>query len=139
MADVIGNLSQLNLFQARLIVKPRSSTRFRRYFSSCSQEEEMHIVETCWRQPISVRLHNGIEHTFHSVENTLDFLENEWPTRSGAHRRRATDLCRAALNRIGSAEAAREAVISACLEANMPLAMRYCLSSQTARPISLIA
>jgi hypothetical protein len=84
----------------------------------------MHIVETHWRKPISVRLHNGLERTFHSVEDSLDFLENEWPTRTGAHRVRATDLCRAALSRTGATEAAREAMISACLEANMPLVMR---------------
>ena len=40
----------------------------------------MQIVETYWRNPISVRLQNGLEHTFHSVQDTLDFLENEWPT-----------------------------------------------------------
>jgi hypothetical protein len=85
----------------------------------------MRIVETYWRKPISVRLQNGLEHTFHSVQDTLDFLENEWPMRSGGHRDRAVELCRAALTRIGSSEVAREAVISACLEANMPLLMRH--------------
>jgi len=92
----------------------------------------MKIVETYWRKPISVRLQNGLEHTFHSVQDTLDFLENEWPTKAGPHRDRATVLCRAALNRSGSSEAAREAVISACLEANMPLIIRQ---QQTRHPV----
>lgn len=78
-------------------------------------------MQTHWRMPISVRLHNGLQHTFHSVEDTLDFLENEWPTRQGAHHRRALELCRATKMRTASSEAAREVVISACLEANMPL------------------
>lgn len=79
----------------------------------------MQIVETHWRMPISVRLHSGLQHTFHSVEDTLDF----WPIRYGAHHLRALDLCRAAKMRTASSEAAREVVISACLEANMPLVM----------------
>jgi hypothetical protein len=55
------------------------------------------------------------------VEDTLDFLENEWPSKIGTHRRQAIDLCEAALNRVTPTEAAREAVIAACIEAKMPL------------------
>ena len=61
--------------------------------------------------------------TFHSLEDSLDFLENEWPTKFGMHHRRALDLCRAAARRMVVTEAAREAFIAACLEANMPLVL----------------
>lgn len=81
----------------------------------------MKIVETFWSKPVSVRLQNGLDHSFHSVEDTLDFLENEWPNRTGRHFRRATELCRGALNRITPPEVAREAVIAACVEAGLPL------------------
>ena len=81
----------------------------------------MQVVETPWKKPVTVRLQNALEHTFHSLEDSLDFLENEWPTKFGIHHRRALDLCRAAANRMVATEAAREAFIAACLEANMPL------------------
>jgi hypothetical protein len=81
------------------------------------------VIETYWEKPITVRLQNGLEHTFHSLEDSLDFLENEWPTKFGMHHRRALDLCRAAAARMVVTEAAREAFIAACLEANMPLVL----------------
>ena len=85
----------------------------------------MKIVETYWRSPISIRLQSGLSRTFHSVEDTLEFLENEWPNRSGPHQRRATELCRAAMNRTAPVQVAREAVIAACMEAGMPLAASF--------------
>ena len=81
----------------------------------------MRVIETFWDKPITVRLQNGLQHTFHSLEESIDFLENEWPVRYGDHHRRALDLCRAAASRLVAKEAAREAFIAACLEANMPL------------------
>lgn len=81
----------------------------------------MQIVENFWRKPVTVRLQNGLPHTFHSIEDSIDFLESEWPTRYGTHHRRALDLCRAAVARMVPSETAREALISACLEAGMPL------------------
>jgi hypothetical protein len=77
------------------------------------------IVETPWQKPVVVRLQNGLEHTFLSIEDSLDFLENEWPIRNGRHQDRAIDLCRSVLNRMASSEVAREAFIAACMEAGM--------------------
>lgn len=84
----------------------------------------MKIVETLFRTPVCVGLQNGLVHTFQSVEDALDFLENEWPTRHGAHYRRAVDLCRAALNRVAASETAREALIAACIEGGIQLVGR---------------
>jgi hypothetical protein len=85
----------------------------------------MQVVETWWYKPVTVRLQNGLEHTFHSAEDAVDFMENEWPKRFGRHHRRALDLCRAAQRRFVSRDAAREAFISACLEAGMPLVIGF--------------
>ena len=81
----------------------------------------MHILETLWPKPLTVRLHNGLPHTLHTVEDAMDFLAHEWPTRTGVHYARALDTCRAAQNRLGSPEAAREAFMSACFEAGVAL------------------
>jgi hypothetical protein len=70
-----------------------------------------------------VRLSNGLTHTFASVYEALDFLENEWPLRKGERYERAVRTCRRALNRMTPAAVAREAFIAACLEAGMPLVM----------------
>ena len=99
----------------------------------------MQLVDAPWSKPVITRLHNGLTHTFHTAGEALDFLENEWPVRYGVHHRRALDLCQAARNRMVSREAAREAFIGACLEANMPLVVTagppaHEIPSQTARP-----
>ena len=83
----------------------------------------MHVLENYWLKPISVALLSGITRTFYSVEDSIDFLENEWPTCFGLHHRRAHDLCRAAQKKLTSLEVAREAFIGACLEAAMPLVL----------------
>jgi hypothetical protein len=70
-----------------------------------------------------VRLSNGLERTFTSVYEAVDFLENEWPLRTGERYERALRTCRRALNRMTPAAVAREAFIGACLEAGMPLVM----------------
>lgn len=79
----------------------------------------MQLTETFWLKPVSVRLQDGREHTFISIEESLEFLENEWPLRNGRHQMRAIDLCRSAINRLVSSEVARETFVGACIEANM--------------------
>lgn len=83
----------------------------------------MLLNETPWTIPLTVRLSNGLTHTFASVYEALDFLENEWPLRKGERYERAVRTCRRALNRMTPAAVAREAFIAACLEAGMPLVM----------------
>ncbi|ASY59988.1 hypothetical protein SS05631_b58960 (plasmid) [Sinorhizobium sp. CCBAU 05631] len=70
-----------------------------------------------------MRLSNGLERTFTSVYEAVDFLENEWPLRKGERYERALRTCLRALNRMTPAAVAREAFIAACLEAGMPLVM----------------
>ncbi|MGD9476379.1 DUF982 domain-containing protein [Shinella sp. G-2] len=69
--------------------------------------------------PLHVRLSSGLGRTFDSVNDTLDFLENEWPLRHGERYERACEKCRGALARQVPVAVAREAFVAACLEAGM--------------------
>jgi hypothetical protein len=77
----------------------------------------MTTIDIPWHQPITVKLQNGVERRFTGAYDALDFLENEWPVRRGWHYDNAIRLCRAALARSMSTEVAKEAFVSACLEA----------------------
>ncbi len=75
-------------------------------------------------QPLRVKLQGGLERIFLTVYDALDFLENEWPLRSGAAYERAIAVCRHALEGRANGRAARVALISACREAGVtPLGM----------------
>jgi len=80
----------------------------------------MFINDVPWRVPVAIHLQCGLERTFHTAFDALDFLENEWPLRHGERYDRAIDKCRGAISRAVPAEVAREAFIAACLEAGMP-------------------
>jgi hypothetical protein len=73
-----------------------------------------------WSQPLKVTLRAGMDRTFGSVYEALDFLENEWPLKDGECYDRAVLACRRGLNGVAPTEVAREAFIAACLEAGMP-------------------
>ncbi len=73
-----------------------------------------------WSHPLGVTLRAGMDRTFSSVYEALDFLENEWPQKHGACYDRAIVTCRRGLSGLAPTEVAREAFIAACLEAGMP-------------------
>jgi hypothetical protein len=81
----------------------------------------MTLVERPWSNPVRVTLQDGLTRAFSSVNDALDFLEHEWPTRHGHHYERALSLCRSAQHRLASAEVARDAFIGACIAASMPV------------------
>ncbi len=81
----------------------------------------MNSQDVLFRAPVRVRLQCGLEKTFSSVYDALDFLEYEWPLRRGERYKTAVNRCRAALTWMVSPEVAHEAFISACLEAGMPM------------------
>lgn len=83
----------------------------------------MTIRDVPWTHPLKVTLRSGLERTFGSVYEALDFLEHEWPLKRGARYERAVFSCRRALNRMTPAAVAREAFIAACLEAGLPAVM----------------
>ena len=84
----------------------------------------MYTLEMPWSVPVSIRLQSGVERSFSSVYDALDFLQNEWPTRHGYRYERAIQQCGEALRRTLPSAVAREAFIAACLEAGMSAAGR---------------
>jgi hypothetical protein len=79
----------------------------------------MTITDVLWTVPLKVRLQNGLERTFRSVYEALDFLEHEWPLKRGERHQRAVSVCRRALNCMVPPVVAQESFIAACLEAGM--------------------
>ncbi|GLR54893.1 DUF982 domain-containing protein [Shinella yambaruensis] len=79
------------------------------------------LADVFFSTPLHVHLSNGLGRTFDSVNDTLDFLENEWPLRHGQRYKRACEKCRAALLRQVPVAVAREAFVAACLEAGLPV------------------
>ncbi|MGV1873717.1 DUF982 domain-containing protein [Agrobacterium rosae] len=72
-----------------------------------------------FRIPVRITLQNGLEKTFWTVYEALDFLQNEWPRRRGNYYKQAVMKCSAALSCFESSEVAREAFMVACIEASM--------------------
>jgi len=83
----------------------------------------MPLNDVLWNRPVTIRLQCGLERAFTGVYDALDFLENEWPLRHGERHHRAVKTCRGVLNGVVPAVIAREAFLSACLEAGMPAVM----------------
>jgi hypothetical protein len=81
----------------------------------------MPLLDVRWGRPVKVRLQCGLEHTFTSIYDALDFLENEWPIRHGQRYDQAVKRCRRALGGVIPAAIAREGFVAACLEAGLPL------------------
>jgi hypothetical protein len=84
-------------------------------------EERMSVRDVPWMPPVQVRLQNGLQRTFTSVYEALDFLESEWPLKRGERHDRAVSLCNRALKTMTPPAMAREEFIAACLEAGMPI------------------
>lgn len=70
-------------------------------------------------QPFRVEMQGGLERIFLNVYDALDFLENEWPIRSGRAYEQALSACRAALENGSSCLHARIALMEACREAGL--------------------
>jgi hypothetical protein len=79
----------------------------------------MTTSDVLWNIPVNVRLQNGIEKSFQSVHDTLDFLENEWPSPRGAYHDAAVISCRKALNHQTPPAVSKELFLAACLEAGL--------------------
>jgi len=79
----------------------------------------MTTSDVLWNIPVNVRLQNGIEKSFQSVHDTLDFLENEWPSPRGAYHDAAVISCRRALNHQTPPAVSKELFLAACLEAGL--------------------
>ncbi len=74
-------------------------------------------ADILWLNPVSVRLPSGLERSFASISDALDFLEYEWPIRRGAYHDSAVVTCRNALQKMSPPAVAREHFFAACIEA----------------------
>ena len=81
----------------------------------------MSTSDVYWSDSVIVVLQNGLERTFTSILDALDFLENEWPIKAGLNKVSAIAKCRGALNKSTPSAVAREQFIAACLEAGFRL------------------
>jgi len=70
-----------------------------------------------WSKPVRIKMPYGMQRNVEGPVAALDLLNQEWPARRGRHYEAAKSVCRAALERMTSAEAAREIFISASIEA----------------------
>ncbi|MBB4064847.1 DUF982 domain-containing protein [Gellertiella hungarica] len=79
----------------------------------------MTFIEMPFDQPFRIELQGGLERIFLNAYDALDFLENEWPIRTGLFYERAIAACRDALEGRGTCRAARAALMLACREAGL--------------------
>ncbi|MCA1441714.1 DUF982 domain-containing protein [Ensifer sp. IC4062] len=83
------------------------------------KEDIMLNPELVWMTPVTVHMKDGAPQVFASVNDVLDFLEEDWANDRGGKYNRAVQTCRRALNRMTPVAIAREAFIDACRDAGM--------------------
>ena len=74
-----------------------------------------------WSKPVRITFPRSRAHVVDGPVAALELLERDWPVRGGRHYQSAKEVCRAALARLTSPEAARETFISASIEAAVPI------------------
>jgi hypothetical protein len=74
---------------------------------------------TSWSTPVLVRIGHGSSEKVEGPAAALHFLKSRWPYERGAHYVRAIELCRTASKGSIPIEVAKEAFISAAIEANV--------------------
>lgn len=72
-----------------------------------------------WRAPVLVRIGHGSSERVMSAAEAIHYLENRWPHERGSHYIRALNLCKTAREGAVPAEEAKEAFISAAIEARV--------------------
>ena len=74
-----------------------------------------------WSKPIRLEFPRSLPRVVDGPRAALELLDNEWPAREGRHHAAAKEMCRAAIARLTSPDAARETFISASIEAAVPI------------------
>lgn len=72
-----------------------------------------------WRAPVLVRIGYGSSEKVESPSDALHYLKHRWPHERGSHYARAISLCKTATEGLVPAEMAKEAFISAAIEARI--------------------
>jgi hypothetical protein len=80
--------------------------------------QSMMLNDVKWEAPVIISLENGAPRTFNGVYEAFDFLQHEWPSRSGKVYEQALRLCRASLLGSVAGEIARIAFIEASRDAH---------------------
>ncbi|MET3612149.1 hypothetical protein ABID16_000454 [Rhizobium aquaticum] len=62
---------------------------------------------------------NGAVRQFDCVHDALDCLQHEWPSPRGKRHQKATEVLASALARLAPVDEARNAFVSACVEAGI--------------------
>lgn len=70
-----------------------------------------------WSRPVFIELSPGKRRMVDGPLSALECLNSEWPVRNGRYLEEAISMCHAALERMRSAEEAREVFLSATIEA----------------------
>ncbi|MFK0383246.1 MULTISPECIES: DUF982 domain-containing protein [Rhizobium/Agrobacterium group] len=70
-----------------------------------------------WKTPVTISLQNGSPRIFNGAYEAFDFLQHEWPERTGQAYEQALRLCRASLMGSVDGEIARAAFIAASRQA----------------------
>jgi len=75
------------------------------------------LASAPFRAPVLVRIGHGSSEAVESASDALDYLQHRWPDNRGDHYRRAMKLCKEAAQGLVPSEVAKEAFISAAIEA----------------------
>lgn len=74
-----------------------------------------------WSKPVCLEFPRRLPRVIDGPKAALELLDHEWPARKGRHYTAAKEMCRAAIARLTSPDAARETFISASIEAAVPI------------------
>lgn len=74
-----------------------------------------------WSKPVRLEFPRRLPRLVDGPKAALELLDNEWPSSRGRHYAAAREVCRAAMARLTSPDAAREIFISASIEASVPI------------------
>jgi hypothetical protein len=77
------------------------------------------LLDIHWSAPVLADLPNGTTRIFYTLDDAHEFLERHWPAGPSEDFALALILCRSAIMRLLSPEAAREAFIAACIQAGL--------------------
>ena len=74
-----------------------------------------------WSKPVRLEFPRKRARVVDGPRAALELLDSEWPVPRGRHHSAAKEMCRAAIARLTSPDAARETFISASIEAAVPI------------------
>ena len=74
-----------------------------------------------WSKPVRLEFPRRLPRVVDGPRAALELLDNEWPASQGRHYLAAREMCRAAIARLTSPDAARDTFISASIEAAVPI------------------